>query len=702
MFLFLLFLLPFVYSGNFVFNETFGKSKFTIEKTNGWNEIPPCYIFGKENNNGGEFKKFTLSRLIDDRYNVTINNKVYYCFMPNKTISGCSQWGDGINFNNYSTTTKMYTSASLNYTTTLGGTGCSVSISGLYYPFGYTINLSFNDDSILNLSAVLTSGSAASGGIGFVDKDGYTTGYFELESTICGQNDINVTSGCILVDTEDRLSTSKKKISITGEQMLNYTENVTTLYNIVGLYLVHGQTIPVIFDDIYLKFTNGTNQLPSFNVSLNYTCANSTEDITRVNYEFETYDAEGDTLYYFEKEVSIYEENKTTYFYSDVCADSYLLGPILSALFCYKEKDYNFLDNTIFLADTCEINTDTYNVSQFNLKFSESDTGDIWGLELQSSCVENDKSFYYDLGLPSKNVNFVTEIRNMENGDNFNISLLDDSFNEIISVNVNVSNNRLLIRDNGYIKINITKQESSLFEFYDIDTRENTAVFKVWNSYTYPAVTGTYYTANINLSSYNNSIEFSKIGLNAGNILVMGLQTRGVTTSLNFSTTQPTHSDILGYGKKSIVFYVSDSVHQPDEFTIKEISFKVDNCRYYTDGFANTEDYDSALDDGDLIGFLNGFLGIPFRNYMNTADTNGFGQKIIWWIYIFLFIGIFVWNFMMSKVPDVIMPLLISSVAILFVSILGGYTPSLAVSGIGLGLVFMAMFTNVFKGGTNG
>jgi hypothetical protein len=156
-------------------------------------------------------------------------------------------------------------------------------------------------------------------------------------------------------------------------------------------------------------------------------------------------------------------------------------------------------------------------------------------------------------------------------------------------------------------------------------------------------------------------------------------------------------------GNVKISIYVSDTPHlNNDEYALYSYNVNVQDCRNYIEGALNTDDISKASKGFDPIAFFNALLGKPFRGYMSRVDTNNIAQLVIWWVYLILFIGSFVSHYLLTKIPDIVIPLAFSSLVVLFISILGGYISSILVSGVGLAVVFMAIFTNAFKGGANG
>lgn len=341
-----------------------------------------------------------------------------------------------------------------------------------------------------------------------------------------------------------------------------------------------------IFQFSKLNFTNiidvSNNQLPNVNVTSEkpYYCINETDDVLIIPLNYSIYDYENDTIYYSLKKYDSYSENTTILFYERFCR--YLFGFIP---LCTNNKNYDFLLNTYYPTENvCEISQNSYNESMFNLYFEN----DIYGLRL-NDCHNSDKSFYYDLDIPTNNLNYITEIRQIHNNDVLNVSLLSEDLNEISRIQLNTQDNRLYVNYyNGTDLINIgniSKQDNTLIEFYDVNVNNNNYVFRVWESgVNLPRLSGTYQNFTIPILS-DNSIKYVKHNINdVTDVIIMGLQFRGVTSFLNFTQEQITNFTIYNIGSYYYTIYTTDELNKElNKYNTNDINFNVVSCDVYID-----------------------------------------------------------------------------------------------------------------------
>jgi hypothetical protein len=444
-----------------------------------------------------------------------------------------------------------------------------------------------------------------------------------------------------------------------------------------------------------LSDTNSSNQLPSANISTTYdVCLNST--VSGVfNLTIDSYDSEGDTIYYgLQKDASYMIDRYISF-------DKYASS--------IEEVGYVQLAHGLLCRSFLSIlglctNYEEYGISVKYPKPEDLDT-DCTIMDNINYASQFNRSIFYAF----EESNGYKLAWNISKCDNKRLSIFNSQtkYNESLyslSYMIQPLNNTVFIVNPSYdnfftsidpITINRTAGKT-YFSFSTNRFNTSTAKIEVRTLINYDANS---YTLNLyDYSSYfdSNPIYTSTktlLGDNYPYVSINGV--KGLmylddiifwreNSSVTFSTTKPESIKFTKTGTFFNTLYISDEVHQPDEYTTIPFILRVDECKYTTQGIANQNEYGDLARNFDLIGFFNVLLGKPFRYYMGEVDENNIAQSILWWVYLFLFFGLFIFNYFNQKTADLIIPLVISSLIILVISILGGYTSSLIVSLIGL------------------
>lgn len=444
---------------------------------------------------------------------------------------------------------------------------------------------------------------------------------------------------------------------------------------------------------IYNLF-NGSNELPYANLSFNNTCFNESLGYDNVNIELDIADTEGDTIYYFENIKTELTENITIKFYDQECLD--ILWSLIPA--CTLNKNYDFLDNVYYKSDTCRISQEKYNSSMFNLYYDETDTGKLYGLRLQDQCDKTDKSFYYDLGLPSRNVDVVNEVRNLDDEDNFNLSLLGEDLSEEIKLMFDVNSKINIYQynssDEWEFLTNITRQDI-LYELYNVDITATNINFKIWDSYDFkfPFIDDSSSYQFLTLeNTADDPIKYFSINLNSGDILLGGIQHRGSVSSINWTTTKPDSFRIYSAGNYPYDLYITDSVHKDiGEYRLITENVFVSSCRYKADDISS-KDYSFPF-----IWIIDDILGKSFKNYMQETGLYELGKVILWWIFVFMFFGMIISGYFMFRVFDITLPLIVSGFSCFVIAYFLGYTTHILSMLFFIALGLTLIFTRSIK-----
>lgn len=503
------------------------------------------------------------------------------------------------------------------------------------YPNGSTRSLDNGNIEIIpnqyinyeDFSQSATGSGSKSGGIIFNFNDTLQLYNNSVSNVTLFVNNWRYSSSIILMLFNDNSLEYTTSLFNSGSDFQNayfdfpITENNTKFNKMYIGFVGDGDVFNFQNMTIYNTDLIGNNQLPNVNISYDENlCLNETIGSLTVPLNYNISDPENDTVHYAYKEYSSYSDNTTVIFYDRICDYFFGLIPL-----CTNNRDYSFLSDVYYPDEnTCLISQDSYNESKFNLYFDN----EIYGLRL-NNCSGSDKSFYYNLNLPTKNINYVTELRNIDNNDILNISLLSEDLIEIARINLNTSEDRLYINYyNGSDLINIgniTSQEDTLLEFYDVDVTQDNFIFRVWESgLSLPYLSGSYnnYTIPILNDEY---VKYVKHNINSNtDLLIMGLQFRGVLSNLDFTNEQITNFTINELGSYYYTIYTSDNINQPNKFNTHEINFNVVSC----DVFIETDEFMKDIRPNTRFEFLNNLLYAIRQPYLIFVQLNILDQVL--------------------------------------------------------------------------
>lgn len=488
-----------------------------------------------------------------------------------------------------------------------------------------------------------------------------------------------------------------------NENIINFSSNNCNVdlrqesFNRIGFSAGHQSGAGYIYlDKLNLINIQGLNQLPIFNITTNETIKCINESFGRVVFEFDldVYDAENDTLYYATNVLTQYTENITTRFYKKNCAKFF--GNDLCTFYT-NGKDYSFLDWTVYKSSTCLINEGDYNESAFNLYFD--DEGNIYNLRLIDSCSGDDKTWYYRMGVyPSTNINLITEVRDIENNDKFDIKIYNEDLSTVVAnLSVRAENNRLLFYNSTNLQLNLSLKEDILIELDDVDSSENTYLVNIHtDSYSFPFDFNINYTIN---NSIVNNEHMSYVGFTIvnGNIEITGVKTQGIDQSLDWSTTKPNNITVTELGRYPLDIYVTDEVDLNLRQNYKQEIFKLGLCRYTEISKPTSTDF--SRDGFNIWGLFKSLTGDELKNYLNVLGAYEYGKNVLWiWVIISYFLTLFgIWA--TTGEINVILPLVQGSFWLIAFGFLLDYNMHL-VSGLiilsmGLAMLFLPTIRGV-------
>jgi len=670
-------------------NQTFGNTGFNIEKIFGG------AITGCLETNHKRLTNFTLSKLVQNSNNITINDKVAYCFFSNQTASGNPQ-----DFQFKNTSTYNNTKFGQEFLYAYSGTQ-SARINGWYYPINQT-DLYFGTGSLIQMYATETTTTAYTFGIGFINDLGEVIFHYEMSGDASGctssdvKQDVCFSSG----NSYDHYLGENVKLRIRiNDTFLQSTTNNTIFEDVVGFYIGYSgsssdQSVKLYLDDIYIKVSNGSNLLPSFNVTFNRTnlCINGTQNKI-VDIEIQAYDSESDTIYYAKDYRMDKNYNKTIkYSKSDFTG----LGIV---------KDYSSFANQYNDGTYCQVQKDdNFNISKHNVLSYVYDSSDLFDkadymLALDSVCSATNNEYIYKIDKSISNLFYYTELYGLiDNNEAFNLTFYSDDLEQLFRVRYEIDGTKTLIKYK-----NNTNQVLQLAN-YTTGTTETPIELSV----------NTYSNGTTMLFAFNNNNYYSIRRLNDGLVKYIGLsvedgriyqrefQLSGIASSLNFSVNPFNDFEVSRAGNYLLNYYVTDINHlNGGEYTYKSYNLYIPECKYFMSGVENTNDYGQIGRTFNLIAFLNTFFGVPFREYMSSVDTNNVLETILWWTYLVLFVGFAIGGLYLTGQLGLVIPLISSSAIMLILGLLSGLGSILISSIIGLVLgITIPLSSNI--GGNNG
>lgn len=313
-----------------------------------------------------------------------------------------------------------------------------------------------------------------------------------------------------------------------------------------------------VIRELYMSFVNDSNYVPEFNISLENSvlCLDEHTNTKSFNFTINVSDVENDTIYYAID--NFITENITI---SKRYSKTYIL-PFNIQLPHLLYSSFNEFKN---YSDSCSINYDIDNIDLdfFNfLKNTNKYNILRYMLYLDGGCSATDKSFYVKLNKIFSNFFYYTDLYDLTNGDNFNITFLDVyRTKEIIKLNFNVTNDDVfissVINDSFYLIIN----ESLINGYLGLSIIDNLNDSGKYSLFLYD-----YYDVGTSINDLNKSnydlIQIIKISL--GNITLISQEDyiySGLFSLPDFSIVKPSAINISDVGISYFSVYVTDELH---------------------------------------------------------------------------------------------------------------------------------------------
>jgi hypothetical protein len=496
--------------------------------------------------------------------------------------------------------------------------------------------------------------------------------------------------GCYLGDLDNLGSNNVTQSCILNSTNLNQETQINRVELISQMSSIDTKIRNITFFDL----STTTNQIPNFNITFSGDLCINNSKPTQINVSVSAFDPESDNIYYA-KDFTQYKNFNKTIKYSK--SDFTGFGII---------KDYSSLSNQFNDGSYCEVNLkDSFNISKHNILSFVYDNTQLFDkadymLTIDNLCT-GDSEYIYKLDKAITNLWYYTRIYGFDDSETFYLNFYDSLLNNVASQKFynNVSNGKIVLYE-GYLSNPLNYSRIGEINYVNPVTL---SIFQYSNNSKSLLSFVNVVNGVFNVSNILTEKDVKYIGLNTDNrIYQRDFAISGISSSLNFSLTSFSNFIVNVIGTYKLNYYVSDALHYPEEYNKKSFVLDIPDCRYKIESVGQSKTIGEAARDFDLIGLFNLLLGIPFRNYISVFDTNNILPTILFWVYAIIFMGLVIAEYYFSKVADIIFPLGISSLVMLILSILSGVVAVTIVSIIGLSLFAMALFSNAFKGGTNG
>lgn len=425
----------------------------------------------------------------------------------------------------------------------------------------------------------------------------------------------------------------------------------------------------------------GTNSLPSVNLTVDKyeDCIDGNKTTTTFTFDFDSYDVEGDTIYYSMNEIGFedhyyywYENFDEMTFYNDTASNN--IGNF-------------FYDIGTWFAGYLSIPVVT--IMNF---------GPRKMLALEKGHEEI--KFYFEETITNETeIRFYTQFSDDDNAyigklvNVFDSDILNFTINQTSSGNLTI-----MIRNNTYYNQaydTATETNLNLLEVL-LDINGENCVFQVLDEDDTVLVNETVSIISIGLRglNFNSLMDYSR-----GDFYFLeDLYIRGMNyyivpdfTALPLQVTRT--YDVTG--NFPVKFYFSDEVHIPNSYKAETINLKVVDCENYITPIADTEA--EIIANVDILGLVTLFK-FPLQDFLKSINVYETGKKIIWFLFVLSLITGIITHYAISKTVDIFPSLLLNSLLFLVASFVCGYIGNMIVFTIFTALC-LAREVNIQKNG---
>lgn len=450
------------------------------------------------------------------------------------------------------------------------------------------------------------------------------------------------------------LNGQKKSIHLDLLAFENETQGIEEIFFSVRSYYTAGSNVS-IWDLNFTNFLNGTNQMPSLNLTVNssYVCIemNDTFPVT-INLDIDVSDYENDVIYYGET----FSEINTSYFLDFTKYNA-------NRLYGIQADFYEFEDNFESGCDISGASTDTTNEANHRLLKDIDAVGDeTYVIDFNGDCTTTtNRDLINIFKTNSFSFNYEVELSDLDDLEEFNMSIvgekLDKSDNDM---------KLLFVVNNTNVTMTVLSSNGTKQEIFNKDMNWDSFRLKIYNTYSLPNHYGFMLTRSSNGLAYDtieyytyispaNYGEYSGIVyeiLPTNHIYINYVLNTLTHTTLGWTTDKPTTITFNQPIFYHYLLYYSDDAHYPEEYYIKDMWFRVEQKKYCID-------QESAK---DIKANIERLIGNDFRGYFDYIGERDKAIKFVHFLFFGLVIFFNVSIYLSSRQFAVLMPVLISSI----------------------------------------
>lgn len=425
--------------------------------------------------------------------------------------------------------------------------------------------------------------------------------------------------------------------------------------------------------------TPTNNQLPIANLTIqNYSVCLNNDSIT-LPINLSVSDRENDTILYATEVNSYQTKSIEVNFYQKIC--------LLPLLPCIIAPDFSKYDE---LKTGCHIATGDYNNTNYNViprqdRFNNS----IWMLELNPNC--NPNVFYND-------VNAITGFTgkfDLWDVQSLNISLNTNDFDDITHQFLN-----LRLHHNGS-NIDLYKNTTDIIATVSYTAFTQLSLTPYLDHYFIELSSlNNKITVNLSATPFNNIVTF--IGF-TGNATIQRFFYSGTKINPVFTTQKPSELVISQEGYNYLTVFITDNFHIGNytQYTIPIYVYDSELCNYAQSGAGIGKTANPNLN-VDVLGSIKSWFGVSFKYYLVTMGYYEIGEKLLWFIFVILFLVLLVMSGFLFGHFDIMFPLLIDSLAVGFIAFMVEYSTILISMLIILAFALAIPITKALGSGNRG
>lgn len=532
----------------------------------------------------------------------------------------------------------------------------------------YMTNGSYIEFSCNNWHVGLT-GTQGSGGISLLDKDLQMGLNLNILQWNNGQSCLASGSPfyCCNIFSGEPVSNNCSNTSVSQTVRLDYNYivdhcshfNKTQFNNLdsLGFWLTENNDVVAFIDDITISAMNGTNTLPSYNLTFTDDCYNKTKGQADIKYNISAYDREGDTIYVsvsscdnFCREETLVETFSTPH---DRDYGVFTRGN----LYFVNDSDLMYSQSAardvLCRATTCLL---THDLFFFGYEGKNRDSlvvengVDYWGydygsmilnshdLSIEFSFFDNSGVFndevYFDFIVYGSSPNILNITFNYTKDEELRVYKgLDLLFNSVVGKYPSEWLQLIFI----FRPDNSTK--NLVFALMN-DTQE---LFSVYENISYEGVSG-FFVDNVHDNNYVYVVDNIKVSV------WNHVPEADWTQTLSGTYTTSDFSDF--YFK----FYITDEANLGQYFIVDEHALTLEYCHLITD------------DERLLLDNVKKYFGGSLKEYLISTGYYETGKSVLWWIFIGIFFStLLTWYFTFGSVSP-FGPLMLSSIGSFFIA----------------------------------